>query len=81
VKTPHKSYRVYLARGKRDSWGREDRERVIVFGEVGNSFYHWTEFVETDTEHFAAPIPNPEQASRAADNASRSTTPPAITRN
>jgi hypothetical protein len=60
VKTPHKSYRVYLARGKRDSWGRKDRERVIVFGEVGNSFYPWTEFVETDTEHFAAPIPNPE---------------------
>jgi hypothetical protein len=34
---------------------------MIVFGEIGNSFYPWTEFVETDTEHFAAPIPNPER--------------------
>jgi hypothetical protein len=61
VSTPHKSHRVHLARGKRPAWGKNDRERVIVFGQVGpDSYYPWAEFVETDTGHFAAPIPNPE---------------------
>lgn len=65
VSTPHRSYRVHLARGKRPAWGKNDRKRVIVFGQVGpDSFYPWTEFVETDTGHFAAPIPNPEHPRR-----------------
>lgn len=61
VNTPHRSYSVRLARVERPAWGKNDRKRVIVFGQVGpNSYYPWTEFVETDTGHFAASIPNPE---------------------
>lgn len=65
VRTPHRSYRAHLARGKRPAWGNNDRKRVIIFGQVGpGSFYPWTEFVETDTGYFAAPIPNPEHPRR-----------------
>lgn len=61
VSTPHRSYHVRLAWGRRISWGK-DRKRAIVFGQVGpNAFYPWTEFVETDTGQFAATIPNPER--------------------
>jgi hypothetical protein len=61
VTDPYKEYDGLLAWGKRPSWGRNDRKRAIVFGQVGpNSFYPWTEFAETDTGFFAAPIPNPE---------------------
>ncbi|MBN7498301.1 hypothetical protein [Mycobacteroides abscessus] len=61
VGTPHKTYCVYVARGTRSAWGKDDRERVIVFGQTGpKTFYPWTEFVETDTGRFAASIPNPE---------------------
>jgi hypothetical protein len=65
VVTPHKTHRVRLARSERPAWGREDRKRVIVFGQVGPSssttFYPWTEFVETDTGQYAAPIPDPDR--------------------
>lgn len=68
VVTPHKTHRVRLAWSERQAWGRRDRKRVIVFGQVGpassTTFYPWTEFVETDTGCYAAPIPNPEHPRR-----------------
>src|SRR5438128_2378999 len=40
VVTPHDSYLARLAWGTRRSWGKEDRRRAIVFGQIGpNSFY------------------------------------------
>ena len=63
VVTPHRTYRVRLAWSERPAWGRQDRKRAIIFGQVGpptsTTFYPWTEFVETDTGRYAAPIPNP----------------------
>lgn len=49
----------------RNAWGR-DRRRAVVFlraqPEDGpGRWYPWTEFVETDTNRFAAPIPNPQR--------------------
>ncbi len=65
IVTPYKTYRVRLAWSERPAWGRQDRKRAIVFGQTGpassKTFYPWTEFVETDTGRYAAPIPNPEQ--------------------
>jgi hypothetical protein len=65
VVTPYKTHRVRLAWSERPAWGRQDRKRAIVFGQTGapssNTFYPWTEFVETDTGRYAAPIPNPDQ--------------------
>src|SRR6266568_2496748 len=65
VVTPYKTHRVRLAWSERPAWGRKDRKRAIVFGQTGSAssstFYPWTEFVETDTGSYAAPIPNPEQ--------------------
>lgn len=61
VETPQRSYGVRLARCERAAWGKSDRKRATVFGPAGpDSFYPWTEFVETDTGDFAATIPNPE---------------------
>jgi hypothetical protein len=64
VVTPHKTYRVRLAWGHRLAWGRSDRKRAIIFGQSGPAtsrvFYPWTEFVETDTDEYAAQIPNPD---------------------
>jgi hypothetical protein len=54
--------RVLLAHTTRTVRG-EDLGRWIVFGQLGgedsNTFYPWTEFVETDDGDFAAIIPNP----------------------
>jgi hypothetical protein len=65
VITPHRTHRVRLAWTERPAWGRRDRKRAIVFGQTGpassKTFYPWTEFVETDTGRYAAPIPNPQQ--------------------
>jgi hypothetical protein len=65
VVTPHKTYCVRVAWSERKSWGRKDRKRAIIFGQPGPTgsanFYPWTEFVETDTGRYAAPIPNPQQ--------------------
>ena len=61
--TPHRTHRVRVAWSERLAWGRRDRKRAIVFGQAGTSstnFRPWTEFVETDTGRYAAPIPNPE---------------------
>jgi hypothetical protein len=64
VVTPYRTHRVRLAWSERPAWGRKDRKRAIVFGQTGSAdsktFYPWTEFVETDTGRYAAPIPNPE---------------------
>lgn len=64
VVTPYKTHRVRLAWSERPAWGRTDRKRAIVFGQQGpadsKTFYPWTEFVETDTGRYAAPIPNPD---------------------
>lgn len=55
------SWRVLVAWTRRDAW-RKDRKRAIVFGETGpGSFYPWTEFVETDDDRYAAPLPNPDR--------------------
>lgn len=65
VITPSQTYHVVLAWTKRPAWGRSDRKRAIVFCRSGSPssmiFYPWTEFVQTDTERYAAPIPNPDQ--------------------
>jgi hypothetical protein len=61
--TPHRTYRVRIAWSERQAWGRPNRKRAIVFGEAGArsvNFWPWTEFVETDTGRYAAPIPNPD---------------------
>jgi hypothetical protein len=61
--TPHRTHRVRVAWSERQAWGRTDRKRAIVFGQAGASstnFWPWTEFVETDTGRYAAPIPNPD---------------------
>jgi hypothetical protein len=62
---PKGRQRVRLAWGQRSSWGRSDRRRAIVFNQLGpassTTYYPWTEFVETDDERFAAPIPDPER--------------------
>jgi hypothetical protein len=62
VITPHRTHRVRLAWCKRPAWGRTDRKRAIIFGQVGASssmtFYPWTEFVESDTGGYAALIPD-----------------------
>jgi hypothetical protein len=64
VITPGKTHRVVLGWTTRPSWGRSDRKRAVVFWQSGSqasqSYYPWTEFVETDGEGYAAPIPNPD---------------------
>lgn len=64
VVNPIRTYDVRVAWCERPAWGREDRKRAIVFGQPGpassTQFYPWTEFVETDTGRYAAPIPNPD---------------------
>jgi hypothetical protein len=49
----------------RHAWNR-DRRRAVVFhrmrpGDRPAKWYPWTEFVETDTGRFGAPIPNPQR--------------------
>jgi hypothetical protein len=49
----------------RNAWNR-DRRRAVVFHRARphhepGRWYPWTEFVETDTGRFAAPIPNPQR--------------------
>jgi hypothetical protein len=49
----------------RNAWNR-DRRRAVVFHRARpedqpGRWYPWTEFVETDTDGFAAPIPNPKR--------------------
>jgi len=49
----------------RKAWNR-DRRRAVVFHRARPDdeparWYPWTEFVETDTGRFAAPIPNPQR--------------------
>jgi hypothetical protein len=64
VVTPGRTHHVVLGWTQRPAWGRSDRGRAIVFWQSGsrtsNIFYPWTEFVETDTGRYAAPIPNPD---------------------
>lgn len=63
VITPSRTHRVVLGWTQRPAWGRSDRKRAIVFWQSGsptsNVFYPWTEFVQSDTGRYAAPIPNP----------------------
>ena len=64
VITPSRTHRVVLGWTERPAWGR-DRKRAVVFWQSGppasRIFYPWSEFVETDTGRYAAPIPNPDQ--------------------
>ncbi|MGW4905943.1 hypothetical protein [Streptomyces sp. NPDC004270] len=56
-------HRVRVAWARRAAWGRDDRLRAIVFHQQGgadsNTYYPWTEFVETDDGRYAAIIPKP----------------------
>jgi hypothetical protein len=58
VQTPSGSRELKLGWTNREAWGR-DRRRAIVFVQSGRSLYPLTEFVETDTGAYAAPIPDP----------------------
>jgi hypothetical protein len=56
---------VIVAWTTRNAWNR-DRRRAVVFhrarpDDEPGRWYPWTEFVETDTGGFAAPIPNPQR--------------------
>lgn len=63
VVTPARTHRVVLGWTTRPAWGRDDRKRAVVFWQSGspssNTYYPWTEFVETDHGGYAAAIPNP----------------------
>jgi hypothetical protein len=68
VATPAKTHRVVLGWTTRSSWGRSDRKRAVVFWQSGSpasqTYYPWTEFVQTDRGGYAAPIPNPDHPRR-----------------
>ena len=65
VEAEPQAHRVLVAWTTREAWGRTDRKRAVVFGQLGvatsRTFYPWTEFVETDDDRFAAPIPDPSR--------------------
>jgi hypothetical protein len=59
------SQRVRVAWARRPAWGRQDRQRAVVFNQLGgpdsSTYYPWAEFVETDDGRCAASIPNPQR--------------------
>ncbi len=64
---------VIVAWTTRNAWNK-DRRRAVVFyrarrGDEPNRWYPWTEFVETDTATFAAPIPDPQRPRAIARDA------------
>jgi hypothetical protein len=64
--TPAGRLNVIIGWTVRPAWGREERQRAVVFQQVGGSedpkrWYPWTEFVETDDGRYAAPIPLPSR--------------------
>lgn len=64
VSGPTDETRVLLAHTTREVW-KANRERYVVFAKIGReegeTFYPWTEFVQTDDGSFAALIPDPSR--------------------